>query len=197
MIGLANEVDLDVNGVSCLGLLDTGSQITSVASWFVEKYFPDVTIDPIEEFIQIKGASGSSVGFHGVVILDIEVVHTSPKVIIPTPTVVVNDTLYNSRVPFIIGTNLLQMCELQKDQLPKPWKRAMSCISAEVTTTGAIGPVISLKQTVIPANSKIQISGSVRAGPVGRLLVTGEEGVYGTLPIGLALPPVAQYITSY
>ena len=38
LIGCANEVPLVVDGVESLGLLDTGSQLTTVAHWFCQKH---------------------------------------------------------------------------------------------------------------------------------------------------------------
>lgn len=58
LIGGPNEAVTIVNGHACIGLLDTGSQITSVAESFYKKHLRDCTIKPLEDLVRVIGAGG-------------------------------------------------------------------------------------------------------------------------------------------
>ena len=119
LCGLANETELVIEGMRVPALLDTGSQITSVSLKFYENYLQHHTLEPINEFLNVNSATGHSIGLKGVVVLDLTVptCDGNSSLTIPTPTIVVETTPYNSMVPFIVGTNLIKCCENVFDDL--------------------------------------------------------------------------------
>ena len=110
MVGTSNEINLEVEGIKTCGLLDTGSQVTTVAQWFVREKLPKFEVESVENFLKLTSASGNNIGFIGVVDLNLKFSFGLTEGIYPTPVVVLNDTDYNQRVPFIIGTNILNSC---------------------------------------------------------------------------------------
>lgn len=63
VIGEPNEAVTIVNGHACIGLLDSGSQITSVDDSFYKKHIGDCTIKPLEVLVRVVGAGGQDVPF--------------------------------------------------------------------------------------------------------------------------------------
>ncbi len=44
LVGSANVVDVLVGDIEASALLDTGSQVCTVANWFAERHFPGIEI---------------------------------------------------------------------------------------------------------------------------------------------------------
>ena len=51
MVGTSNEINLEVEGIKTCGLLDTGSQVTTVAQWFVREKLPKFEVESVENFL--------------------------------------------------------------------------------------------------------------------------------------------------
>ncbi len=105
-------------------------------------------------------------------------------------------TDYNSRVPVIIGTNVINLL-LQDDLCTQPtdnlvWETAVRSAAASkqsVAEDGKISSIQCMRQTVIPPQSQVNIRGSTRLGPTGKVLVMAEEGEYSNMPAGLVIAP--------
>ena len=202
LIGLANEVDINVCDVNTVGLLDTGSQVTSVAKSFVDQHLSDLEIEPVDKFVEVRGVSGQRIGLLGIVVVDLHIPAeniSSGSVVVPTPALVVEDTLYNRQVPFIVGTNVLKVCRDSGRRFSSVWQKAISIVTSQQQTVSSddfLGSVICTKQLKIAPFSIAVINGMSRIGPIGKHLVISEEGDYATLPNGLSLVSSAQYLSS-
>ena len=72
-MGQPNETQLIINGIPCQGLVDTGSQVTTISEYFVKQYLPDVEVFPLNDLIQVTGAADTVVPYHGFVEVDITI----------------------------------------------------------------------------------------------------------------------------
>ena len=106
VVGKANEVSLFVNDKQVLALLDTGSMVSTMSSYLCSSL--NLSIQPLDKVFRIKGAGGHDIPYLGVV----EAVIRCPRVdmaSVPVVLLVVPDTEYHSRVPVILGTNILSL----------------------------------------------------------------------------------------
>ena len=55
-MGRTNEIELFVNNKRSKGLLDSGSQISTVSEKFLKQNLPDIKIEEIETFLNIEVA---------------------------------------------------------------------------------------------------------------------------------------------
>ena len=104
LVGEPNECPVMVNGISTLGLLDSGSIVLTIRYHFWMEHFPDSPIKPLDDLLTVTGAGGSQIPYHGYVEVDIKLPGSEAS---PFPFLVVGDTDYNSRVLVLIGTNVL------------------------------------------------------------------------------------------
>ncbi len=201
IVGKANEVPVVIQDVDTVALIDSGSQVSTIAESFVLSNFPEKEITSVEAFLDIEDAGGNRLAYSGVVDLDFHAKAGSEDRIC-TPFLVVKDTRYNRFTPVVVGTNIIDCLFDGKDSsdgVEGPWltacKIAQSRRSA-IGSNGHVGVVHSLKQIVIPPNSQATVHGATRAGPIGHVLALTEEGDYGTLPGGLVLLPSVSSLDS-
>jgi len=103
-IGEANEVPVHVEGIQCFSLVDTGSQVTTISESFYDRYLTHIELKSCQGLVRIEGAGGDGIPYKGFVIVSMQLSGTNP---IDIPVLVVNNTMYNEKVPVLIGTNLL------------------------------------------------------------------------------------------
>ena len=99
---------VQLNGISVQTLIDTGSQVSTVSKSFYDHYLSNVELHSLKEILQVEGANGSRVPYHGYVELQLLV----PGCLIdcdyiPALFLVVPDTSYNSKTPVLLGTQML------------------------------------------------------------------------------------------
>ncbi|MCG8044577.1 MAG: RNase H-like domain-containing protein [Candidatus Thiodiazotropha endolucinida] len=150
MIGLSNESDINICGVNTRGLIDTGSMISSVSQSFYESLSPKPSLHDISDFgLSVTTANGSKIPYIGYIEADIKIPHfgaLSDKI----PMLVVSDTSYNSKVPSLIGTNIINRCRNSKntsspvleESVPEEWQLAFDNICDDnipVKTTNNFG----------------------------------------------------------
>lgn len=118
VVGSKGTADVSVNGVNCSCLLDTGSQVTTVAESFYLTYLSEHPIKPISDILEVEGANGQPVPYLGYVEVDVKfpkaLLESEPE--ISTLALIVPDLRPSSSVPLLIGTNTLdplydQYCE--------------------------------------------------------------------------------------
>ena len=107
LVGEPNETEIKIDGISCLSLVDTGSQVTTLSESFLKNNLPKIPIHPVNELLEIEGAGGQKIPFIGYIEARLTV-HTSSN--IECLILIVGDTAYNKRVPVVVGTNVLQSC---------------------------------------------------------------------------------------
>ena len=135
IVGSANESEILINGVKTSGLIDTGSMVTSVSEDFYNSLKPLPQLHLITEFgLDVKGASGDNLPYKGYIEAEISVpffTNSSFKI----PLLVVSNTEYNSKVPAIVGTNVIRLCkaEVTNEQVPVEWETAFDSLCDEST----------------------------------------------------------------
>ncbi len=203
MVGKANEIPVKIQGIDTTALLDSGSQISTIPEWFIKEHWPDLTVDTLEDFLDVEDAGGNSLKYSGVVTLELEP-FPQAHVSVETPFLVVKETRYNRVTPLVVGTNVidyLTQCYSDIEGLcTGAWGFASRASKDRVSALGSdgnVGVVRTCKQVVVPANSQVTVHGISRPGPVGKVLALSEEGDYGTLPGGLILLPTVSSICSY
>ena len=130
-----------VNGHASIGLLDTGSQITSIAQSFHKKHLRNCTVKSLDDLVRVVGAGGQDVPFLGYTNVKIQfpVKDVGIESSFDTLVLVVPNNEYNQRVPLIVGTNLVRQCKqrceleggkrfLQTKQTSSAWQRAYKSI---------------------------------------------------------------------
>ena len=110
LIGPACESDLKVNGVSARCLVDTGSQVSTVSHSFYKEHLADVPFHDMQQVLQIEVAGGAHLPYLGLIQVDLSFKKCVLGITdsIPALFLVVADTVYNSNVPILVGTNVLR-----------------------------------------------------------------------------------------
>lgn len=118
LVGSKCTASVNVDGVDCSCLLDTGSQVTTVAKSFYQTHLSEHSIRPISDILEVEGANGQPVPYLGYVEVHLKfpkaLLESEPE--ISTLALIVPDLQSNSGVPLLIGTNTLdplfdQYCE--------------------------------------------------------------------------------------
>ena len=106
-MGSPNETIAAVNGISCLTLVDTGSMVSTVSEVFWRQKLSDVQLKPIGDLLHIEGAAGQAVPYLGYIEVSVNIPEISQEQ--DCLILVVPQTNYSSRVPLLIGTNILKI----------------------------------------------------------------------------------------
>ena len=132
LVGHRTEVEVKLNGVSCMALLDTGSTVSTVSEQFYKDHLSNIEIKPIDSMLNIECADGQQLPYQGLIEIDIHASGIENGQSIACLALVVPTSNYNSQVPLLIGTNalssFLDMCKeqhgdkvLQDGHLHTPW----------------------------------------------------------------------------
>ena len=126
LIGHSNESVITFCGKEALGLKDSGSQVTTVCEEFYTTLDPSPPVIPIEDFdLVVQGPYGRDLDYLCCIEATVEVpFQTAP---IRTPALVILNTLYNSQVPLIIGTNVIREAKVAHctdENVPMEWQNA-------------------------------------------------------------------------
>ena len=159
LVGSSNECHIKIEGRQELSLQDSGSQVSTLAKGYVEEYLPKAEIKPLDDILNLSGAGGEDIPYLGYVEVEIEMPCMKPE---PYPFLVVKDTLFNSRVPVLVGTNILDRVKeqlktahgvrfLQKAPLPGAVMmalRAMCMSEKQVTKDGGVFSTVELAKSI-------------------------------------------------
>ena len=105
LVGPRNEGNVEVNGLECRALIDSGSQITSITHSYWQSH-PVLKQKKLQSSkIPIEGAGGQAVPYRGVLRIDLQVLGTEFKAV---PAFIVPDSDYRSSVPLLVGTNVIR-----------------------------------------------------------------------------------------
>ena len=207
LVGEASETVIYIDEVETRCLIDSGSTVSTVSEAFYTDHLRHLTIHPLSTLLQIECADGQNLPYFGYV----EVAMTTPGVNITEPIdiplLVVPNSNYNSRVPVLLGTNVIQHIMdrlrtrhgeryLQEAALHTPWYltfRSMSLIEKELAkNNNRIGLVKSaaLKPVTIPPNSAIKVLGYVdKAVPYHNTLSIVQATNNFVIPSDLEIVP--------
>ena len=119
IVGQANEADIEIGGVTCRALLDTGATVSTVSHPFYLEHLKQHTLHPIEDILKIECAGGQYLPYLGYIEADISIADIGGReqsaIFLVTP-----ETDYQSHVPALLGTNtlrpIMQSCEVDQGQ---------------------------------------------------------------------------------
>jgi transposase InsO family protein len=184
LVGDANITQISVQGHPASCLLDTGSMVSTISDDFCRTLGLEIT--PISDLISLESAGGHSLPYLG---------YTECTLSLPEPIcvttqalfLVVPSTTYHTKVPVLIGTNVLSTV-VPKDDGNTSWHMAHKCMQHNGNTS--IGVVKSTKATIIPPGSKTIVHGLARIhGESMRMTVVTEDLEHSVLPGGLLIAP--------
>ena len=196
LIGPANETYIKINGVDCLALLDSGSQVSCVSQKFYSEHLAHIELQHLETLIEIEGISGALIPYTGYI--EVELVFPG-KVLdnirsMMCLLLISNDTRYNSYCPVLLGTNIICRCMELHDsfvdkQLPMAWKVAFqSLLIARGETTVGV-PVTINASTEVPPMSSMVVMGTHGGLPCKSSTILIESDFENNVPGGLLVTP--------
>ena len=213
LIGEANEAEVTIEGTSCTALLDSGSQVSTVSASFHAQHLSNLAIYPLNDLIRVEGVAEQKMPYLGY----IEARLTLPELVAPSRStqdhlfLVVPDTNYHARTPLLIGTNILKpnfstckekhgadFLETKVIQSFPAWEQAFKCmhIASYAAPDCFLGSVKTTKPTVIPANSRVVVSGFCRVQQRIPVLGMVDTSEYSSMPNGLMVLRSAQVINA-
>ena len=180
LIGRANELPACIEGEYCLALVDTGSQVTTLAAGFYNKHFSSTPLHDCQDLVRVEGAGGGSIPYLGYIFVKISLPGTEA---VDVPVLVVNDTKYHNRVPLLVGTNFLHQVDIDKpEELPKCLDVALKAMRKTdeylEKNDGVYGTVYAPRQCRLEPGEVKTICGNVRVSiPIvdGVALVSSED----------------------
>ena len=204
LVGDTQIVDVLADGITTKALLDSGSQVSTVAECFFNKYLQSSDLISVDEILDLRQVSGQPLQYIGIIAIDLEFLEFKNYKVFSTPFLVLKDTQFNSDVPFLIGTNVINTCFLsveqnsgpnfiQKLKISSPWKFAFqNVIARNKYSFDRAGHVRSTRSIIIPPSSEITINGITRVSTVGETLIAVDANNNHNLPAGLVLLPSVQ-----
>ena len=155
-----------MDGIECLSLLDTGSQVTTISEGFVKRFMPDKKILPCTNLLSIEGAGGAAIPYLGYCEASME--DSSKSSVITAPLLITPDTCYSKNVPVIIGTNILHrwMSKVIDSSTSSPLVMAYRAIKRREQhlekSGGIYGTAYLHRTTVLEPGEIALVDGSVR-----------------------------------
>ena len=180
-----------LDGVSCRSLADSGSQVSSVShSFFIANFSAKELVD-CSQLLGIQGVGGAQVPYHGYFYVEVGMPLVDSSVFKRSiPVLVVNDTDYNLKVPFLCGSNFLQRLLEDSsfsihDLLPA---FKMSVLAMQLSqrhlekTNGVYGRVLASEDINVPAYSGALLIGKATVAiPVKKQLALVQQ--CGVVPV--------------
>lgn len=200
LVGSKCTASVNVGGVDCSCLLDTGSQVTTVAKSFYQTHLSEHPIKPISDILEVEGANGQPVPYLGYIEVDLKfpkaLLESEPE--IATLALIVPDLRSNSGVPLLIGTNTLdplydQCCDessLPEDSPCYGYRHVLRTLKLrrKQATSGELG-FVKLRgkdQKVLPAKQKVLLEGYMHVNSVNtEKCALLEQPSRSTLPGGV------------
>lgn len=183
MIGSKNESDIEICGVKCKALVDTGSSMTTMSQSFYDSMSEKPELLSFSTFkLDIRAAGGTQVPYSGYINADITVPFLHNRTMV-FPVLIVQDEQYPGQVPVIIGTNVIGRFKLLSDDaiVPDQWNLAFDALQ-----DNSVGTVKSTNRrpiTIKPMESRI-ITGSVRNCKAQDVVTEpGDFGLSGSLNV--------------
>ena len=184
LVGDDNIGSVVVNDRVVRCLLDTGSMVTTISKQYYDEHLTyNYPLLSLNKILEVEGAAGEAIPYEGYIEIGVAL-GGSREVIVPV--LVVQSTEYNSKVPMIIGTNVLKAFrDMGVNCKNKAWIAAMDVLKSPDATDVAVYCKSTIK---IPANKSVTVEARIGAN---RIIQAGVlEPVYG-LPAGVVMPPCA------
>lgn len=200
LVGSKCTANVNVGGVDCSCLLDTGSQVTTVAKSFYQTHLSDHPIKPISNILEVEGANGQPVPYLGYVEVNLKfpraLLESEPE--ISTLALIIPDLWSNSDVPLLIGTNTLdplydQCCDefsLSHNSSCYGYRRVLRTLQLrkKQATSGELGflKLRGREQAVLPAKQRVPLEGYMCVNSVNtEKCALIEQPSRSTLPGGV------------
>jgi transposase InsO family protein/dUTPase len=164
LVGEPNELDGSIGSVNCKTLVDTGSQVSTVAQHFYETHLSHIELIDCQNLLRVEGAGGVQIPYLGYIFTELRIEGTAP---VAVPVLVVQNTEYNTRVPVIIGTNYLRIVECnpggEVSQTVRLAKQSVELVERHLQRSDGVYGTVYATDTVTINPGHIQvICGSVR-----------------------------------
>ena len=208
LVGPRCESVLSVCGVSAQCLLDTGSQVSTVsASFFDQNLAASSPLQKIDQLINIEVAGGHELPYKGFIEVQVRFHKsvTGSSDPIDILLLVVDDTRFNSKVPILLGTNVLKHCfelckqsmetehgsfNLKKCKTSRPWKLTYRCLCTHVSNSTHDVSLLNVNVVKINANSELLVECHTDVD----FVFSGNQGLVSSdginLPGGLIVTPM-------
>lgn len=174
LLGSPTETPVCIQGKTIKALLDTGSTVSTISRSYYQQNLANLDLNPMEDILNIECAGGQMLPYDGFIEVDISLTniggpYTCMLLVIP-------DSPYNSQVPLLLGTNVLntimEECRngygerfLQTAKLTTPWFTAFRSIvlrEKELSRNNnklAIVKFAGNANIIIPPNTNITLPG--------------------------------------
>ncbi|XP_063760148.1 uncharacterized protein LOC134878197 [Eleginops maclovinus] len=188
LVGPRNEGEVEVNGIKCRALIDSGSQVTTVTDTYWRNH-PILREQKLQSSkVPIEGAGGQKVLHRGVLCIELKVMGKEYKTV---PAFVVPDSEYRSTVPLLVGTNVTravkshlqatygqQFLHQVKESHPE-WYTALLEVGDTKQSEGddTVGPVVYTGRKIcIPGGKEMDLMCKIKAGPQRKTYTALIEG---------------------
>lgn len=155
-------------------LLDTGSTVSTISETYYNQYLSELPLQNINTLLDIECAGGQQLPYKGYIETHLKL--TDDSDIHPCVLLVIPDSNYNTKVPLLIGTNILQPIMdfykeqhgtrfLQSSNLTTPWYLTFRSIALREKELGRHNNALAIvknavkKPVTIQPNSTVQILG--------------------------------------
>lgn len=193
LVGAANESMVFIEDVEARCLVDTGSQLTTIAESFFKTQLNHLCIRPLsdifgsEEFT-MKSAGGHSLPYLGYV--EARIAIPGVQGVLEILLLVVPDTDYSRRVPVLIGTNVMRyldratILEAAENEIVRPWQMALRRLIPENDTGWRVK---CTKQITLEKHEKVNINCIAHTrGTTGTYMTSDGDA---SLPKGVVIVP--------
>ncbi|XP_077862852.1 uncharacterized protein LOC144344999 [Saccoglossus kowalevskii] len=171
-----------VNGVRCNAMIDSGSQVTIIASSFYHKHLSDVPYSSLDQSLDILGVTDDYLQYEGIIEVDVSFERkmfgdASTKTLL---AVVAKDTDINADLPVTAGTNWLGLYDrpylgrshANRARIHPVARRALCSMRAKDAFVGPQGNLGRVRANVarpltIPPGTVACIPVSLKSGPAG------------------------------
>ena len=210
LVGRANEGTVQIGDKVFKCLLDTGSQVTTLSAAFYKRHFSDISLQNIDDLLQVEAANGSKIPYFGYIEADVifhGVIPQGGGIPVQSLILVVPDTPYNRSVPMCVGMNVIQECVHQTKEIMGPqfnsenqegiargWQMVFSAIKGPTPPNpqGGLGEIrsVSKKAIRVPPNQSVVIQASAHLPPSKLNYNVVVEPKARTVQAGLVVEPV-------
>ena len=161
IVGRDNISEIYINGKKTVGLIDTGSMISTIAEDFILSLNPVPQLYTIEELgLKVNVANGQTLEYSGCVVVDVSVPCLGEATVL-APCLVVPMAVYSKVVPIIVGTNIINrvyQCKAESTaDIPTEWATAFQTICHD-----QVRVVRTTTSVVLQPNETRTISGLAR-----------------------------------
>ena len=174
LVGPPNEVDVDINGLTCKALLDAGATVSSISKSWYDK-LDNVEMHLLQQILRVECADGQHLPYLGYVEVEVGIPGFLENQI--ALCLVVPDTADNQQVPVLLGTIVLQPLGKQlqgkldkHSELGAVWPSTFADIHQQHVSIsrnkGCLGIIKcnSFDTILVPRNERVIVPGMIDKG---------------------------------